>query len=132
MRKGHCRTSGEIGLVSQKPTSRRMISPGKEQTPSSVVHRWSTRKARIPRTKFGFVHLVDGTREAGYRGLTPHLPERVSHGSPAERDCTRPAGVRGCLQRADMGLGPGAGGRGDPDAGPTDGGGGAARDGAER
>jgi len=48
--------------------------------------------------KLGFVHLVDGTREAGYRGLTPHLPERVSHGSPAERDCTRPAGVRGGLQ----------------------------------
>jgi hypothetical protein len=43
--------------------------------------------------KLGFVHLVDGTREAGYRGLTPHLPERVSHGSPAERDCTRAAGV---------------------------------------
>ena len=82
--------------------------------------------------KFGFVHLVDGTREAGYRGLTPHLPERVSHGSPAERDCTRPPGVRGCLQRAGVGLGPGAGGRGDPDAGPADGGGGAAGDGAER
>jgi hypothetical protein len=39
--------------------------------------------------KLDFVHLVDGTRAAGYRGLTPHLPERVSHGSPAERDCTR-------------------------------------------
>ena len=84
------------------------------------------------RSKLGFVHLVDRTREAGYRGLTPHCQERVSHGSPAERDCTRPAGVRGCLQRAGVGLGAGAGGRGDPGAGPADGGGGAAGDGAER
>ena len=43
--------------------------------------------------ELGFVHFIDRRREAGYRGLTPHLPERVSHGSPAERDCTRAAGV---------------------------------------
>src|SRR3954453_13911859 len=86
----------------------------------------------VGRSKFGFVHLVDGMREAGYRGLTPHLPERVSHGSPAERDCTRPADLRGCLQRARVGLGPGAGRRGDSDAGPADGGVGAAGDGPER
>src|SRR3954453_2624313 len=86
----------------------------------------------VGRSKFGFVHLVDGTREAGYRGLTPHLPERVSHGSPAERDCTGPAGVGGRLQRARVGLGPGAGGRRDFDAGPADGRRSAAGDGPER
>src|SRR6266536_5645835 len=47
----------------------------------------------VGRSKLGFVHLVDRMREAGYRGLTPHCQERVSHGSPASRDCTRPAGL---------------------------------------
>src|SRR5215216_908063 len=65
--------------------------------------------------ELGFVHFVDRMGEAGYRGLTPHLPERVSHGSPAERDCTRPAGIRGRVQRARVGLGAGAGSRGNPD-----------------
>src|SRR6266542_3828551 len=44
-------------------------------------------------TELGFVHFVDRRREAGYRELTPHLPERVSHGSPASGDCTGPPGL---------------------------------------
>ena len=43
--------------------------------------------------KLGFVHFVDRTREAGYRGLTPPCQERVSHGSPAFGDCTRRPGL---------------------------------------
>jgi hypothetical protein len=77
---GSCGNSGSIASHSSSDTNGLLI----HQDVQAPDHGFETR------SKLGFVHLVDGMREAGYRGLTPHLPERVSHGSPASGDCTDP------------------------------------------
>ena len=92
------------GLPSARPPRCRWHAIRRTRWPPwPAISRMSARcpkpcRRRQSRSQLGFVHLVDRRRGAGYRGLTPHVPERVSHGSPAERDCTCPADVRGCLQ----------------------------------